>query len=300
MLQVRLPERGVLLHHRLFAGDAVDEDVEPAVLAIDPADQRLDRQLDRVIDANRDGSPPAALMISAVSSIVSGRWYADGLPRTLRPVQVDDGARLAQRASDASSGAAGGAGDRHVSSASCMRSCPDSAAAPRSSAASTRPYPQPTTAPTVKANEPPIATAKTNAGTNASPGVPRLARLNRSTKTRAPKMPMPFHPPASSAASRRGRPRSSWSDSSARRPARVRSRSAPRGPGKLRRRARVETAERRRQRSAHVNADDDRRDEAHGVERREAPRSQGGRESAPGANTVHARARGRATTRRAG
>jgi len=48
----------------------------------------------------------------------------------------------------------------------------------------------------VKANEPPIATPKKNTGTNASPGVPRPVRLNRSTKTRAPKMPMPFHPPA--------------------------------------------------------------------------------------------------------
>src|SRR5215475_4744887 len=31
--------------------------------------------------------PPAAVIISAVSSIVSGRPYGDGLPRTLRPVQ---------------------------------------------------------------------------------------------------------------------------------------------------------------------------------------------------------------------
>jgi hypothetical protein len=31
--------------------------------------------------------PPAALIIAAVSSIVSGRRYGDGLPLTLRPVQ---------------------------------------------------------------------------------------------------------------------------------------------------------------------------------------------------------------------
>src|SRR4249919_966309 len=31
--------------------------------------------------------PPAALIIAAVSSIVSGRPYGDGLPLTLRPVQ---------------------------------------------------------------------------------------------------------------------------------------------------------------------------------------------------------------------
>src|SRR6476661_3571818 len=32
-------------------------------------------------------TPPAFLIIAAVSSIVSGRPYADGLPLTLRPVQ---------------------------------------------------------------------------------------------------------------------------------------------------------------------------------------------------------------------
>src|SRR3954451_5506393 len=31
--------------------------------------------------------PPASLMIAAVSSIVSGRAYGEGLPRPLRPVQ---------------------------------------------------------------------------------------------------------------------------------------------------------------------------------------------------------------------
>src|SRR5258708_24838289 len=33
------------------------------------------------------GAPPAATIIAAVSSIVSGRWYDDGCPRVLRPVQ---------------------------------------------------------------------------------------------------------------------------------------------------------------------------------------------------------------------
>jgi hypothetical protein len=32
-------------------------------------------------------APPAAVIIAAVSSIVSGRPYGDGLPVTLRPVQ---------------------------------------------------------------------------------------------------------------------------------------------------------------------------------------------------------------------
>src|SRR3990170_2840952 len=31
--------------------------------------------------------PPAASIISAVSLIVSGRWYGDGFPLMLRPVQ---------------------------------------------------------------------------------------------------------------------------------------------------------------------------------------------------------------------
>ena len=52
VVQVRFPERVPLRHHRLFAGDAVDQHVEAAVIAIDARDQRLDLRLDRMIDAN--------------------------------------------------------------------------------------------------------------------------------------------------------------------------------------------------------------------------------------------------------
>ena len=45
------------MHQRLFACDAVGQDVEAAPLAIDPLDQRLDFLLDGVINAN--GSDPA-------------------------------------------------------------------------------------------------------------------------------------------------------------------------------------------------------------------------------------------------
>src|SRR3970282_450198 len=49
--QVRGPEPPVLTHHRVLAGDAVAEEVEPAVFAITSAEKRLDLGLEGVVDA---------------------------------------------------------------------------------------------------------------------------------------------------------------------------------------------------------------------------------------------------------
>ena len=40
--QVRLPERVPRSHHWLFASDAVDQDIQSTVLAIDPREEGLD------------------------------------------------------------------------------------------------------------------------------------------------------------------------------------------------------------------------------------------------------------------
>ena len=99
------PSNGIL------AGDAVDEDVEPAVLAGDAGEERFDLGLDRVIDAHRD------------AGAAGGRHHRRGLVDRLRPVvgrrvagdtaagAVDDGAGFAERAGDAAPGAARGSGD---------------------------------------------------------------------------------------------------------------------------------------------------------------------------------------------
>ena len=42
VFQVRLPERVPLSHHRLFARNAVHQYIQPAMLAIDPAEESLD------------------------------------------------------------------------------------------------------------------------------------------------------------------------------------------------------------------------------------------------------------------
>ena len=55
VVQIRLPEVSVPFHQRVFAGDAVDDDVEPLVGAEDAPEERFDFGLDRVIDANGDG-----------------------------------------------------------------------------------------------------------------------------------------------------------------------------------------------------------------------------------------------------
>ena len=86
--EVCFPERSPLPHHRILASNAVDEDVEAVVLAIDPCDQRLDLRFDRCDRRERrTRGRRRGRSVSAVSSIVSGRLYGDGLPRMLRPVQ---------------------------------------------------------------------------------------------------------------------------------------------------------------------------------------------------------------------
>ena len=56
------------MHHRVLAGNAVHQDVDPAVLAIDPFDQRLDFLLARVIHAN--GNRGATGAVDQLSGLV--------------------------------------------------------------------------------------------------------------------------------------------------------------------------------------------------------------------------------------
>lgn len=68
---------------RVAVPDVVDEHVEPALLGADARKQPLDLRLDRMVSADGD----AVVIISAVSSIVSGRPAVAGRPLRLRPVQ---------------------------------------------------------------------------------------------------------------------------------------------------------------------------------------------------------------------
>ena len=54
VLEIRLPEEAVRLQQRIFSRHAVDDDVEAVVGAEDPAEQRRDLALARVIDAHGD------------------------------------------------------------------------------------------------------------------------------------------------------------------------------------------------------------------------------------------------------
>ena len=70
-LERRLPHRGVPLHHG-GAPDVVDEDVEAALLVVDPGHQGLHLLGDQMVDPDGDAAPPAPSTRAAVSSIVSG------------------------------------------------------------------------------------------------------------------------------------------------------------------------------------------------------------------------------------
>ena len=60
VVEVVLPERLAPLEQHLAAPDVVDEDVEPALLGVDPLDQRPDLVGLQVVDRHRDarGRPP--------------------------------------------------------------------------------------------------------------------------------------------------------------------------------------------------------------------------------------------------
>ena len=109
VLQVHIPERVPLRHQRVFAGDAVHEDVEPVMPTIECPEERSDLGFDRVVDANRNRFPP--------SGRDQLRGFVDGLRTAIgRRVAahastgaVHGGPGLAQRTRDAAPGAARGA-----------------------------------------------------------------------------------------------------------------------------------------------------------------------------------------------
>ena len=85
---VVLPERLVPLHVPVAAEDVVDQNVEPALVALDARDQLGDRRGVFVIDHERRSGPARGRRsVSPVSSIVSGLPISDGPElRLLRPV----------------------------------------------------------------------------------------------------------------------------------------------------------------------------------------------------------------------
>jgi hypothetical protein len=111
VFQVRLPERVPLSHHRLLTGDAVDQDVQSTVLAIDPREEGLDLGFDGVIDSDCDGCAALLLddrrgLVDRLGSLVRGEIAANTAPRA-----IHDRTGFAQGARDIASGAARGADD---------------------------------------------------------------------------------------------------------------------------------------------------------------------------------------------
>ena len=98
-------EQGVL------AGDAVDEHIEAAVVTGDAGEQRLDLELDRVIDAYGDAG--AAGRRHHPSGLVDGFGPVVGRAVALNatPGAIDGGAGLAEAPRDAAAGPSRGAGN---------------------------------------------------------------------------------------------------------------------------------------------------------------------------------------------
>jgi len=111
VLQVRLPEVAPLPHQRIFAGDAVDEDVDAFVFAGDAPEQRLHLGLDGVIDANCDCDAAGGIdhrcgLVDRFPTLVGRRSPFDATPGA-----VHRGARLAEGTGDPAAGAARGSGN---------------------------------------------------------------------------------------------------------------------------------------------------------------------------------------------
>ena len=98
------------MHQRVLAGDAVDEDVEAAALALDTRDEGLHLCFNRVIDAHGDGGAAAA------RDHVGGLFNRLGPPVRRRLAAhaaagaEDHRTSFAERARDAAAGAARRAG----------------------------------------------------------------------------------------------------------------------------------------------------------------------------------------------
>jgi hypothetical protein len=84
--KIVLPDRLVPFEQLLAAPDVVDQDVEPPCVAADPLDQGADLVRNEMVRGTAMPAPPSDVTSSAVSSIVSGRWYSDGRSRVDRPV----------------------------------------------------------------------------------------------------------------------------------------------------------------------------------------------------------------------
>ena len=124
--QVHVPERAVLPHQRLLAGDAVHQHVQPALLLLDAGDQRGDLGLVGVIDADRNGlsarrRDEGRRLVDRLGSLV-GR----GMAGNASPGAVDRCTGFRQGARDSAPGAAGRArdeGNLFVQSRSRSRGC---------------------------------------------------------------------------------------------------------------------------------------------------------------------------------
>ena len=109
--EVVLPHRRVPVEELLAAPDVVDEHVEPALLAVDALDERLDLVGLEVVGRHGDAGAAGLRdqlggLLDRLGAVVLGAGGARAAAGA-----VDGGAGLAERDGDAAAGAAGGAGD---------------------------------------------------------------------------------------------------------------------------------------------------------------------------------------------
>ena len=109
--QVGLPKGTPLAHHRIFTGDAVDEDIQPALFTIDPCEERFDLGFNCVVDSKRNCNATRRHdhicgFVDGLRAPVGGEVAAHTAPRT-----VHRRTGLAQGTRDAATGTACGAGN---------------------------------------------------------------------------------------------------------------------------------------------------------------------------------------------
>jgi hypothetical protein len=107
-----LPHRCAPFDQEIRAPDVVDQNIQPALLALDPRDQGLHLSGDQMVGLHGDTEPTRlghqfGRLFDRLGTIKFGWLGARGAARA-----VDGGAGGAQFGCDAAAGAAGGAGDQ--------------------------------------------------------------------------------------------------------------------------------------------------------------------------------------------
>ena len=109
---LHLPERGLVVERELVAAPrVVDEQVEPAVVSLDPLEEPLYLSVLRVVASDRD--PGAAALRHLVGGVVDGAGPVEGrrLAADAPPSDVDGGALLAKHERDPLPATAASPGD---------------------------------------------------------------------------------------------------------------------------------------------------------------------------------------------